>query len=92
MDWIELVQDTDRWDVRLRNGSCCLRIRTGGMCGYGVDRDGSGYGQVGCAVMEWIELAQDTDRWDVRLWTGSNWIRIRTGGMCGYGLVRAGSG
>jgi len=60
------------------------------MCGYGLDRDSSGYGQVGCAVMEWIELDQDTDRWDVRLGTGSCWLRIRTGGMCGYGLDRAG--
>jgi len=32
------------------------------MCGYGLDRGGSGYGQVGCAVMDWIELDQDTDR------------------------------
>ena len=90
MDWIELAKDTDGRDVRLWNGSSWLRIRTGGMCDYGLDRAGSGYGEVGCAVMNWIELVQDTDRWDVRLWTGSNWLRIRTGEMCGYGLDRAG--
>jgi len=67
-------------------------IRTGGMCGYGLDQGGSGYGQVGCVVMDSIELAQYTDCWDVRLWTGSRWLRIRTGEMCGYGLDRAGSG
>jgi len=33
------------------------------MCGYGLDRACSGYGQVGCEDMDWIELAQDTDRW-----------------------------
>jgi len=46
MDWIELAQDTDKWDLRLWNGSSWLRIRIGGMCGYGLDRAGSGYGQV----------------------------------------------
>jgi len=51
------------------------------MCGYGMDRGGSGYEQVGCAVMDWIEMAEDTDRWDVWLWTGSSWMRVRTGGM-----------
>jgi len=56
------------------------------MCGYGLDRGCSGYGQVGCAVMDCIELDQDTDRWDVLLWTGSRWLSVRTGGMCGYEL------
>jgi len=90
MNRMEMADDTDRWDVRLWNGSRWLRIWTGGMCGYGLDRGGSGYVQVGCAVMDRIELDQDTDRWDVRLWTSSSWLRIRTGGMCGYGLDRAG--
>jgi len=61
------------------------------MCGYGLVRVGSEYGQVGCMVMVWIELAEDTDMWFVRLWTGSSWLRIRKGGMCGYGLDRVGS-
>jgi len=39
MDWIELTEGTDRWDVRLWNVSSWLRVRTGGMCGYGLDRD-----------------------------------------------------
>jgi len=39
MDWIELAEGTDRWDVRLWTGSSRLRVRTGGMCGYGLDRD-----------------------------------------------------
>jgi len=51
------------------------------MCGYGMDRGGSGYGQVGCAVMDWIEMAEDRDRWVVWLWSGSSWMRVRTGGM-----------
>jgi len=70
MDWIEPAEGTDKLDVRLWTGSSWLRIRTSGMCGYGLDRAGSGYGQVGCAVMDWIELAQYTDKWDVWLWTG----------------------
>jgi len=41
MDWIELAEDTERWDVRLWTGSSWLRIRTGGICGYGLDRVGS---------------------------------------------------
>jgi len=90
MDWIELVKDNDRWDVRSWNGSSRIRIRTGGMYGYGIDRAALGYGQVGCAVMDWIELAQDTERWYVRLWIGSSWIRIRTGGMYVYGMDRGG--
>ena len=60
MDWIVVAEDTDRWDVWLWTGSRRLRVRTGGMCGYGLDRGGSGYGQVGCAVMDLIEVAQDT--------------------------------
>ena len=40
MEWIELAEGTDRWDVRLWTGSNWLRIRTGGMCGYGLDRAG----------------------------------------------------
>jgi len=56
------------------------------MYGYGMDRAGLGYGQVGCAVMDWIEVAEDTDRLDVWLWTGSSWLSLRTGGMCGYEL------
>ena len=59
------------------------------MCGYGMDRAGPGYGQVGCAVMDWIEIAQDTERCFVRLWIGSSWIRIRTGGIYCYGNDRA---
>jgi len=86
MDWIEVAQVRDRWDVRLWTGSRWLRIRTCVMCSYGLDRVGSGYGQVGCAVLDWIELAQDTDRWDVLLCKGSSWLRLRTGGMCGYEL------
>jgi len=62
MYWIEVAQDADRWDVRLWIGSSCLRIRIGGMCGYGLDRAGSGYGQLGCAFMDWIDLAEDTNR------------------------------
>jgi len=38
MDWIELAECTDRWDVRLWTVSSCLSVRTGGMCGYGLDR------------------------------------------------------
>jgi len=90
MDGFELAQNTDKWDVRLWNGSSWPRTQTGVMCGYGLDRVGSGYGKVGCAVMDWIELAECTDRWDVRLWTGSRRLRVRTGGMCGYGLDRVG--
>jgi len=41
------------------------------MCGYGLDRDGSEYGQMGCAVMDWIELVKYNDRWDVRIGIGS---------------------
>jgi len=63
MDWIELAQDTDMWDVRLWTGSSWLRIRTGRICVYGLDRAGSVYGQVRCAVMDWIELAEHTDSW-----------------------------
>jgi len=37
------------------------------MCGYGLDRGGSGYGLVGYVVMDWIEVAECTDRWDVWL-------------------------
>jgi len=70
MDWIELADGTDRWDVWLSTGWSWLRVRTGGMCGYGLDRGGSGYGQVGCAVMDWMEMSEDRDRWDVLLWTG----------------------
>ena len=70
MNWMELAEGTERWDVRLWTGRSLLRIRTGGMCGYGLDRGGSGYGQVGCADMDWMEMAEDRDRWDVRLWTG----------------------
>jgi len=62
LDWIELSQDKDRWDVMLWTGSTCLRIRTGRMCGYGLDRACSANGQVGFAVMDLIELAEDTDR------------------------------
>jgi len=40
MDRIELTDVTDRWDVWLRTVSSCLRVRTGGMCGYGLDRAG----------------------------------------------------
>jgi len=90
MDLIEVAQNKNRWDERLWNGSSWLRRTTGGMCGYGMDRVGSEYGQVRCMVMEWIELAEVTDRWDVRLWTGSSWLSVWTGGMCGYGLDRAG--
>jgi len=68
MDWIELDQNRDRWNVRLWNGSSWPRIRTGGMCGNGLDRDCSGYGKVFCAVMDWIELDQDKDRWHILLW------------------------
>jgi len=90
MNWMEMADDTDRWYVRLWTGSSWLRIRTMGMCGYGMNRVSSGYGQVGCAFMDWIEVAQDTDRWDVRLWTGYSWMSLRTDRMCGYGLDRAG--
>jgi len=37
MDWIELTEGTDRWDERLWIGSSWLSVRTGGMCGYGLD-------------------------------------------------------
>jgi len=40
METIELSEDTDRWDVLLWIGSRWLRIRTGGVCGYGLDRSG----------------------------------------------------
>jgi len=40
MDWIELAECTDRWDVRLWNVSSYLSVRTGLMCGYGLDRSG----------------------------------------------------
>ena len=30
MDWIELAEGKDRWDVRLWTGSSWPRIRTGG--------------------------------------------------------------
>jgi len=70
MEWIELAEGTDRWDVRLWIVSSFLMVRTGGMCGNGLYRVASGYEQVGCAVMECIELARGTNRWDVRLWTG----------------------
>jgi len=69
MDWIEVAEHTDSWDVWLWTGSRWLMLRTGGMCGYELDGTGGGYGQVGCAVMDWIEVDQYTDRWDVRLWT-----------------------
>jgi len=59
------------------------------MCGYGLYRVGSGYEQVGCAVMDWVELTEGTDRWDLQLWNVSSCLRVRTGGMCGYGLDRA---
>jgi len=52
MDWIELAQDTECWDVRLWTGSSWLSIRTGGMYGYGMYRAGLGYGYVVCAVMD----------------------------------------
>jgi len=81
MDWIEVAQVTDRWDVRLWTGWRCLRIGTGGMCCYGLDRGGSGYGHDGCVVVDWIEMAEFTDRWDVWLWTVSSWKSERTGGM-----------
>jgi len=67
MDWIELVKHNDRWDMRLWIGSSWLRIRTGGLCVYELDRAGPGYRQVGCVSMNRIELAQDTERWDERL-------------------------
>jgi len=70
MDWIDLAEGTDWWDVRLWTGTSWLCYRTGGMCGYGFDRGGSGNGQLGCAVMDWIEVVPNTDRLDVRLWTG----------------------
>jgi len=38
MDWIEMAEETDRLDVRLWTVSCWLRVRTSGMCGYGLDR------------------------------------------------------
>jgi len=38
MDWIELAECTNRWDVRLWTLSNWLRVQTGGMCGYGLDR------------------------------------------------------
>jgi len=63
MDWIEVAQFADRWDLRLWTGWRWLRIGTGGMCGYVLDRGGSGYGQVGFAVVEWIELAEVTEKW-----------------------------
>jgi len=50
------------------------------MCGYGLDRGVSGYGQAGCAVMVCIEMAEFTDRWDVWLWNGSSWLRVGTVG------------
>jgi len=40
MDWIELAECTDRWNVRLWTGSSWLRVRTGGMCGYKLDGAG----------------------------------------------------
>jgi len=40
MEWIEMAEFTDRWDVRLWIGSSCLRVRTVGMCGYELDGDG----------------------------------------------------
>ena len=40
MDWIKRAEGTDRWDVCLWTGSSGLRVRTGGMCGYGLDRAG----------------------------------------------------
>jgi len=40
MDWIEMAQDTDRWDVQLWTGLTWLGIRTGGICGYGLNRVG----------------------------------------------------
>jgi len=67
MDWIVLAQYTDRWDVQLWTGSSWLRIRTRGMCGYGLNRAGRGYGLLGCVVMDWIELPECSDRWDVWL-------------------------
>jgi len=91
MEWIDLAECTDWWDVRLWTGSSWLSVRTGGMCSYGLDRAGLGYEQEGCAVMDWIELAQNKDRWDERLWTGSSWLRITTGGMCGHGMDLVGS-
>ena len=90
MDWFELAQNKERWDVLLWNGSSWPRIQTGGMCAYGLDRVCSVYGKVGCAVMDWIELDKDKDSWYVWLWNGSSWLRIWKGGMCGYGLDRGG--
>jgi len=40
MDWIDLAEGKDWWDVRLWTGSILLSVRTGGMCGYGLDRAG----------------------------------------------------
>jgi len=40
MEWIELTEGTDRWDVRLWTVSSCLMVRTGVMCSYGLDRAG----------------------------------------------------
>jgi len=62
MDWIELARNTDRWDVRLWTESSWLSVRTGGMCGYGLDRTACRYGQVGCVVMNWMEMVEFTDR------------------------------
>jgi len=40
MDWVEVAQDIDRWYVRLWTEWRWLSLRTGGMCGYGMDRAG----------------------------------------------------
>jgi len=40
MDWIELAQYTDMLDVQLWTGSRWLRIGTGGIGGYGLNRAG----------------------------------------------------
>jgi len=36
MDWIEMTECTDKWDVLLWTVSSCLSVRTVGMCGYGL--------------------------------------------------------
>jgi len=40
METIELSEYTDKLDVRLWTVSRWLSIRTGGMCGYGLNRSG----------------------------------------------------
>jgi len=40
MDWFEMAECTDRWDVLLWTGSRWLSVGTGGICGYELDGDG----------------------------------------------------